>query len=115
MQAANSASKKITRTSLAAAAVAALMALGTSNAFASAELNKSKNCAACHAVDRKLIGPAFKDIATKYAADASVVANLSAKIRNGGVGVWGNIQMPANPQVTQAEAETLVKWIMSQK
>lgn len=115
MQVNNAAFKKITHSAVATIAVAVLAVLGTNNAFASAELSKSKNCAACHAVDKKLIGPAFKDIAAKYAADAGAVANLSAKIRNGGVGVWGNIQMPANPQVTQAEAETLVKWILTQK
>ena len=115
MQVKNSAFKKIAKSTLAAGAIAAIVVFGTGQAFASAELNKAKNCAACHAVDKKLIGPAFKDIAAKYAADAGAVANLSAKIRNGGVGVWGNIQMPANPQVTQAEAETLVKWILTQK
>ena len=97
------------------ASFALVALLSTSSAFASAELNKSKNCAACHAIDKKLIGPAFKDIAAKYGADAKAVETLSGKIRGGGVGVWGNIQMPANPQVSQAEAETLVKWILTQK
>ena len=115
MQVNNSALKKISQRTLIAVAVTTLAVLSTSKAFASAELSKSKNCAACHAVDKKLIGPAFKDIAAKHATDGGAVANLAAKIRNGSVGVWGNIQMPANPQVTQAEAETLVKWILTQK
>lgn len=84
-------------------------------ANASPELAKSKNCTACHAVDRKLLGPSFKDIAAKYSNDAKSLETLSGRVRNGSTGVWGATMMPANPQVTQAEAEALVKWILSQK
>ena len=107
--------KNMTKTATATVGVVMIALLSSGSAFASAELNKSKNCAACHAIDKKLIGPAFKDIAAKYGADAKAVETLSGKIRAGSVGVWGNIQMPANPQVSQAEAETLVKWILTQK
>ncbi len=94
---------------------AAVLALSSGSAFASMDLAKAKNCTACHAVDKKLVGPAYKDVAAKYAADGNAVATLSAKVIKGGVGVWGQIPMPANPQVSQADAETLVKWIMTTK
>ena len=94
---------------------AAVIALSSSPALASMDLAKAKNCTACHAVDKKLVGPAYKDVAAKYASDKDAVAKLSAKVIKGGVGAWGQIPMPANPQVSQADAETLVKWIMSTK
>ncbi|HKO68367.1 MAG TPA: c-type cytochrome [Burkholderiaceae bacterium] len=82
-------------------------------AIASAELAKQKNCLACHAVDKKLVGPAYKDIAAKYKADKNALPMLVKKVREGGVGVWGQIPMPANPQVNEQEAQTLVKWVLS--
>lgn len=85
-----------------------------SPAFASAELAKSKNCLACHAADKKLVGPAYRDVAAKYKADKNAPAYLTKKIREGGVGVWGQIPMPANPQVNEQEAQTLAKWVLSQ-
>lgn len=93
---------------------AGLLSLGTGTAMANADLAKAKNCTACHAVDKKLIGPAYKDVAAKYKANKDAVATLSKKVREGGSGVWGPVPMPANPQVSAAEAETLVKWVMSQ-
>jgi cytochrome c len=84
-------------------------------AFASAELAKAKNCMACHAADKKLVGPSYKDVAAKYASDKDAVAKLSKKIREGGMGVWGQIPMPANPQVSEAEAQTLAKWVLTVK
>ncbi len=94
--------------------IAAALTLSTASvsAFANLDLAKAKNCMACHAVDKKVIGPGFKDVATKYANDKEAVARLSKKVREGGTGVWGQIPMPANPQVNAAEAETLAKWIM---
>lgn len=84
-------------------------------AFASADLAKAKNCMACHAMDKKLVGPSYKDVAAKYAADKDATAKLAKKIREGGMGVWGQIPMPANPQVTEAEAQALAKWVMTVK
>lgn len=93
--------------------VLSLLMLASTAAFANADLAKSKNCMACHAVDKKLVGPSFKDVAAKYkAADA---ASLAAKIKKGGSGVWGPIPMPANPQVTDAEAKILAVWVLAQK
>lgn len=85
------------------------------SALASADLAKSKNCLACHDVSAKRVGPAFKDVAAKYAKDKDAVAKLTKKVREGGVGAWGQIPMPANPQVTEAEAQTLVKWVLAAK
>ncbi len=84
-------------------------------AHASPELAKSRNCVACHAVDKKLIGPAYKDIAAKYASDKDAITRLAKKVRAGGVGVWGQIPMPANPQVSDDDAITLVTWVLSAK
>jgi cytochrome c len=89
--------------------------LVSSSAFASPELAQKKNCMACHAVDKKLVGPAYKDVAAKYAADKDAVKKLSEKIIKGGSGVWGPVPMPANSQVSPAEAEQLAKWILSTK
>ena len=96
-----------------AALVAAAGILMAAPAFASVELAKQKNCLACHAVDKKLVGPSYKDIAAKYKADKNAPAVLAKKIREGGVGVWGQIPMPANPQVNEQEAQALAKWVLS--
>jgi cytochrome c len=106
---------KVKTVGISLALTVALFGLSTQSALANAELMKAKNCTACHNVDRKSIGPAFKDIASKYGSDPKAVDMLIGKVRNGGVGTWGNIMMPANPQVSPAEAETLVRWVLSQK
>ena len=77
-------------------------------------LAKAKNCMACHAIDKKLVGPAYKDVATKYKGDAKAPAMLAAKVKAGGKGVWGQIPMPPN-NVTPEEATKLVTWILAQK
>ena len=84
-------------------------------AFADQALASSKNCMACHAAEKKLVGPAFKDIAAKYKGDKAAADKLAVKIINGGSGNWGAVPMPANPQVNDAEAKQLVTWILSQK
>lgn len=82
--------------------------------LASPELAQKKSCLACHAVDRKVVGPAYKDIAKKYAGtDAST--KLAKKIREGGAGVWGVVPMPANNQVSESEATELARWILTLK
>ena len=98
---------------IACAAVAA--ALTAPAAFANQELAQKKNCMACHALDKKLVGPAYKDVAAKYAKDKDAVKKLSEKIIKGGSGVWGPVPMPANTQVSPAEAETLAKWVLTVK
>lgn len=95
--------------------VLALAVAASAPAFAdTAALAKSKNCMACHAVDKKLVGPAYKDVAAKYAGDKAAVDKLAVKIMKGGAGVWGAIPMPAN-NVTDAEAKELAAWVLSTK
>jgi cytochrome c len=98
-----------------AVSVFAILSLASGAAFASADLAKSKNCMACHATDKKLVGPAYKDVAAKYASDKDAAAKLAKKIREGGTGVWGQVPMPANPQVNEADALTLAKWVLTVK
>jgi cytochrome c len=74
---------------------------------------QSKGCLACHQVDNKVVGPAFKDIAAKYKGDSSAPAMLAAKVKAGGVGTWGQIPMPPNPTVSDEDANTLVVWVLS--
>ena len=83
--------------------------------FADLALATAKNCMACHAMDKKLVGPAYKDVAAKYAGDKTAADKLATKVMKGGSGVWGVIPMPANPQVNEAEAKKLVAWVLSQK
>ena len=93
----------------------ALTAVAAAPAFAQADLAQKKNCMACHAVDKKLVGPAYKEVATKYAGQKDAVDKLAQKVVKGGSGAWGAVPMPANPQVTEAEAKQLVTWIMTLK
>jgi cytochrome c len=92
-----------------------LTATVASPAFASADLAQKKNCMACHAVDKKVIGPAYKDVAAKYAGQKDAADKLAQKIMKGGSGVWGAVPMPANPQVNDAESKTLAAWVLSTK
>ena len=102
------------RSILALMTVAATFAV-TAPAFADEALAKAKNCMACHAVDKKVVGPAYKDVAKKYAGDAKAAAMLEAKVIKGGAGVWGPVPMPANAQVNPAESKKLVAWVLSLK
>ena len=96
------------------AAMASIMTVAAGQAYAADEeaLAKSKNCLACHSVDKKLVGPAYKDVAAKYKGDSSAPAKLAAKVKAGGKGVWGEMPMPPN-NVTDAEAAKLVAWVLS--
>ena len=78
-------------------------------------LATSKNCMACHAMDKKLVGPAYKDVAAKYAGQKDAADKLAAKIMKGGSGVWGPVPMPPNTQVKEAEARKLAAWVLSVK
>ncbi len=103
--------KRILLTIAAAAAGFAVSA----PALADPQLATAKNCMACHAVDKKLVGPSYKDVAAKYAGQKDAAAKLEAKVMKGGSGVWGPIPMPANTQVNPDEAKKLVAWILTQK
>ena len=98
---------------LAAAGLA--LATVTVPAFANEELAKKNACTACHSVDKKLVGPAYKEVAKKYAGDKSAEATLMEKVKKGGVGVWGQVPMPPNANVKDEDAKTLVKWILALK
>jgi cytochrome c len=95
--------------------IVALSALAAAPAFANPELAQKKNCMACHAIDKKLVGPSYKDVAAKYAGQKDAVDKLAQKVIKGGAGAWGAVPMPANTQVSDAEAKTLVTWILSLK
>jgi cytochrome c len=84
-------------------------------AMADQALATSKNCMACHAIDKKLVGPSYKDVAAKYAGQKDAVDKLAAKIIKGGAGVWGPVPMPANAQVNEADAKKLAAWVLSLK
>ena len=77
-------------------------------------LAKAKNCMACHQLDKKVVGPAYKDVAAKYKGDKGAVDKLAAKVKTGGAGVWGPTPMPPN-NVTDEEAKKLVGWVLSLK
>jgi cytochrome c len=95
--------------------VVALLALAAGPALADEALARSKNCFSCHTVDKKLVGPSYKEVAVKYAGQKDAVDKLAAKIQKGGSGVWGSVPMPPNGQVNEAEAKKLAGWVLSLK
>jgi cytochrome c len=98
---------------------AALLASGAAHAAldnAKAEaMMKKDGCAACHAIDKKLVGPAYVDVAAKYKNDKNAVATLTKKVKEGGSGVWGQIPMPPNAAAPEADIKELVTWILALK
>jgi cytochrome c len=94
---------------LAAAVAAAIMALP---AQANEELAKKHNCLACHSIDKKSVGPAYKEIAKKYKGQAGIETKLAEKVKKGGQGVWGPVPMPPNAAVPDADIKTLVDWLL---
>jgi len=72
-------------------------------------------CAACHAVDKKVVGPSYKEVAAKYKGDKGAQAKLEKKVKEGGQGVWGQVPMPPNSFVSDADIKKLVQWVLSQK
>jgi cytochrome c len=103
---------------IALAAVSTVLTAVSVPAFADMALATAKNCMACHAVDKKMVGPSYKDVAVKYSGDAEAVKKLAATIQKGstpGKGNWGPVPMPANTQVSEADAAKLAAWVMAQK
>jgi len=84
-------------------------------AMASQELAQKNACLACHQVDKKVVGPAFKDVAAKYKGDKAAEAKLVEKVKKGGSGVWGTVPMPPNAQVKDADIKAIVHWVLSLK
>ncbi len=72
-------------------------------------------CAACHSVDKKIVGPSYQEVAAKYRGDKDAAAKLVQKVKTGGSGVWGQVPMPPNAQVPEADIKALVTWILAQK
>jgi cytochrome c len=93
----------------------ALSAAAAFPSLADQALAQAKNCMSCHAVENKLVGPSYKDVATKYKGDKSAVDKMATKIIKGGAGVWGPVPMPANAQVNEAEAKKLAAWVLGLK
>ena len=89
-----------------------LLALASTGAWANADLAKKNNCLACHAVDKKIVGPAYQDVAKKYAGQADAEANLTKSIKAGGSGKWGPIPMPPQAQLSDADAKSLATWVL---
>ena len=98
-----------------AASAALLLMSGMASAADGLALAQKNACMSCHSVDKKIVGPAFKDVAKKYAGDKAAQAKLGAKVKAGGKGVWGEIPMPPNPQVSPADTNTIVAWILTLK
>jgi cytochrome c len=94
-------------------AAAATLALSAGAASASQSLAQKYACLSCHQVDKKVVGPAFRDVAKRYKGDAKAEEHLVSVIHNGGKGVWGNIPMPPFRQVSEADAQALAKWVLS--
>ena len=91
------------------------LALVATSAFADNALLKKNNCIACHAADKKLVGPSYKAVADKYRGQSDAADKLAKKIRAGGAGVWGAIPMPPHPQVSEADAKKMATYILNTK
>lgn len=97
-------------------ATAAVISMGAGSAVAAdsgLSLAQKNACMSCHSVDKKIVGPAYKDVAAKYKGDKGAEAKLIEKVKRGGAGVWGQVPMPPNPQVKDADLKTIVSWILS--
>lgn len=93
-------------------AAAGLMVAGSAFAVDMPDLAKKNNCTACHAIDKKLVGPAWQAVADKYKGDASAKAKLVTKTMKGGSGAWGTMPMPPSPKLSEADANTLIDFIL---
>ena len=87
----------------------------TTPVLADQALAQAKNCLSCHSIEKKIVGPAYKDVAKKYAGQKDAADKLASKIMKGGAGVWGVVPMPVNSQVNEAEAKKLAAWVLSLK
>ena len=94
-------------------AAAAALALSAGVASADQALAQKNACMSCHQLDKKVVGPAFKDVAKKYKGDAKAAEHIVGVIKKGGKGVWGQVPMPPHPQVSDADAKKLADWVLS--
>lgn len=93
----------------------AVLLMPVSTVHASEVLAEKNSCLGCHSVSEKVVGPAFKDVAAKYKDQKDAAAMLTAKVRNGGSGVWGTVKMPANPKVSDKDLKKIIAWVLAQK
>lgn len=93
--------------------LAIMLATSINSAYANEALAQKSGCLACHNVNVKVLGPAYKDVAAKYRGQAGAEDKLVAKVKAGGSGVWGPIPMPAHPQVKEEDIRTIVKWVLT--
>ena len=91
----------------------AIAAFFCASAAASTELAQKNNCLACHGIDKKIVGPAFRDVATKYGGQKDAAATVAEHIRQGGVGRWGQVPMPPQAQLSENDAKALANWILA--
>ena len=96
-------------------ATAGLLTAGAVQADAGEDLLKKNGCTACHAIDKKLVGPPYVEVAAKYKGDAGAAAKLFEKVKKGGSGVWGQVPMPPNPQVSDADLKAMIAYILALK
>jgi len=94
-------------------ALVAAGVLASAPAFANKDLATKSGCMACHATDKKLVGPSYQEVAKKYAGNAGAAKLLAEKVKKGGVGTWGQIPMPPNAAVKDADIDTMVKWVLA--
>ncbi len=94
-------------------AAVVLPAQAAPDAAAALSIVQKNNCLSCHAVDSQVVGPAYREIAKKYHGDASAPDKLFTKVRNGGAFVWGEVPMPPNPNISDADLHTVIAWILS--
>ncbi len=92
----------------------AVVILAAGPAHASEELVEKNGCATCHAMDKKKVGPSWKDVAAKYKGDAKAADTLAAKVKAGGKGVWGQVPMPPQPKVSDADLKRIIAWVLAQ-
>jgi cytochrome c len=98
--------------------IASLLLVGAASANAvdavkAQQIANMNACLGCHQVDKKLVGPSYKDVAAKYKGDKNALATLSKKVKGGGAGVWGPVPMPANPSISDADLKTVVEWVLA--
>ena len=96
-------------------AAAGVFATGSAHADAGEDLLKKSGCTACHSVDKKIVGPAYIEVAAKYKGDAGAAAKLFEKVKKGGSGVWGPVPMPPNPTVSDADLKTMITYVLALK
>ena len=100
---------------ISAASLLAALAVSATSVQANEKLAQASGCMTCHGIEKKMIGPSFKEVATKYRGNKSAETGLIKKVKGGGKGVWGETPMPPNPHVRDEDVKTLVGWILSGK